>query len=112
MVKIFFLKIILILVLTGCDYTPIYSTKDGQFNIKVLSYEGDREINSKILSKLRIHKNINSELVQIKFNTTTKKMLFLKTLLVKQKNISWKLKRYTIIINELEKNYSINETLK
>ena len=50
-----------------------------------------------------MHKNINSELVQIKFNTTYQKMLFLKTLLVKQKNISWKQNDYTIIINELEK---------
>ena len=113
MVKIFFLKIILILVLTGCDYTPIYSTKDGQFNIKVLSYEGEREINSKILSKLRIHKNINSELVEIKFNTTYQKNVVAKNLAGKAEEYQLEAKtNYTIIINELEKNYSINESFK
>ncbi len=80
MIKKFILKIIIILILTSCDYTPIYSTKDGQFNIKVLSNEGDRETNSKILSKFRMHKNINSELVQIKFNTTYQKNVVSKKL--------------------------------
>ena len=113
MIKIFFLKIILILVLSGCDYTPIYSTKDGQFNIEVLSYEGDREINSKILSKFRMHKNINSELVQIKFNTTYQKYVISKNLAGKAEEYQLEAKtNYTIIINDLEKNYIISENFK
>lgn len=113
MVKIFFLKVILILLLIGCDYTPIYSIKDGQLNIEVLSYEGDREINSKILSKFRMHKNINSELVQIKFNTTYQKNVVSKNLAGKAEEYQLEAKTiYTIIINELEKNYSVTETFK
>ena len=113
MIKIFFLKIILILVLSGCDYTPIYSTKDDQFNIEVLSYQGDREINSKILSKFRMHKNINSELVQIKFNTTYQKNVISKNLAGKAEEYQLEAKtNYTIIINDLEKNYIISENFK
>ena len=110
--KIFF-KNNSVLQLTGCDYTPIYSIKDGQLNIEVLSYEGDREINSKILSKFRMHKNINSELVQIKFNTTEQKNVVAKNLAGKAEEYQLEAKtNYTIIINELEKNYSINESFK
>ena len=113
MVKKFFLKIILILILTGCEYTPIYSTNDGHFNIKVLSYEGDREINSKILSKFRLHKNINSELIQIKFSTTYQKSDVSKNLAGKaEEYLLQATTNYTIITSGLEKNFSIKESFK
>ena len=111
MVKKFFLKIILILILTGCEYTPIYSTNDGHFNIKVSSYEGDREINSKILSKFRLHKNINSELIQIKFSTTYQKSDVSKNLAGKaEEYLLQATTNYTIITSGLEKNFSIKES--
>ena len=113
MVKKFFLKIILILILTGCEYTPIYSTNDGNFNIKVSSYEGDREINSKILSKFRLHKNINSELIQIKFSTTYQKSDVSKNLAGKaEEYLLQATTNYTIITSGLEKNFSIKESFK
>ena len=113
MVKKFFLKIILILILTGCEYTPIYSTNDGSFNIKVSSYEGDREINSKILSKFRLHKNINSELIQIKFSTTYQKSDVSKNLAGKaEEYLLQATTNYTIITSGLEKNFSIKESFK
>ena len=113
MVKKFFLKIILILILTGCEYTPIYSTNDGHFNIKVSSYEGDREINSKILSKFRLHKNINSELIQIKFSTTYQKSDVSKNLTGKaEEYLLQATTNYTIITSGLEKNFSIKESFK
>ena len=113
MIKTFFLKIILILILIGCDYTPIYSAKDGQFNIEILSYEGDREINSKILSKFRIHKNINSELIQIKFSSTYQKNDVSKNLAGKaEEYLLEATTNYTIITSNLEKNFIIKESFK
>ena len=113
MVKKFILKIILILILTGCDYKPIYSTNDGQFNIEVLSYEGDREINSKILSKFRLHKNINSELIQIKFSTTYQKSDVSKNLAGKaEEYLLEAMTNYTIITSSLEKKFIIKESFK
>mgnify|MGYP001156766843 CR=1 FL=1 len=113
MVKKFILKIILTLILVGCDYTPIYSTNDGQFNIEVSSYEGDREINSKILSKFRMHKNPNSELIQIKFNSTYQKSDVSKNLAGKaEEYLLEATTNYTIITSNLEKNFIIQESFK
>ena len=113
MIKKFILKIILILILTACDYTPIYSAKDGQFNIEILSYEGDREINSKILSKFRIHKNANSELIQIKFSSTYQKNDVSKNLAGKaEEYLLEATTNYTIITSNLEKNFIIKESFK
>ena len=57
----------------------------------------------KILSKLRIHKNINL-LVEIKFNTTYQKNVVAKNLAGKAEEYQLEAKtNYTIIINELEK---------
>ena len=60
-----------------------------------------------------MHKNINSELVQIKFNTTYQKNVVSKNLAGKAEEYQLEAKTiYTIIINELEKNYSVTETFK
>ena len=113
MIKKFILKIIIILILTSCDYTPIYSTKDGQFNIEILSYEGDREINSKILTKFRMHKNTNSELIQIKFSSTYQKSDVSKDLAGKaEEYLLEAITNYTIITSNLEKNFIIKESFK
>jgi hypothetical protein len=113
MIKKFILKIIIILILTSCDYTPIYSTKDGQFNIEILSYEGDREINSKILTKFRMHKNTNSELIQIKFSSTYQKSDVSKDLAGKaEEYLLEAVTNYTIITSNLEKNFIIKESFK
>ncbi len=113
MIKTFILKIILILILTACDYAPIYSAKDSQFNIEILSYEGDREINSKILSKFRVHKNTNSELIQIKFSSTYQKNDVSKNLAGKaEEYLLEATTNYTIITSNLEKNFIIKESFK
>ena len=113
MIKKFILKIIIILILTSWDYTPIYSTKDGQFNIEILSYEGDREINSKILTKFRMHKNTNSELIQIKFSSTYQKSDVSKDLAGKaEEYLLEAVTNYTIITSNLEKNFIIKESFK
>ena len=54
----------------SCGFSPMYSMKDSQnLNIEVMSAEGDREINLNLKSKLRIHKNPNSQLFRIVINS-------------------------------------------
>ena len=53
-------KIIIILLstlyLASCGFTPIYSKKDLNFQIKTIQFEGNREIRSILLSNLNLYK--------------------------------------------------------
>ena len=60
--------------LTSCGYSPIYSSKEDQrLNIEILEYEGDRQINLEIISKLNFHDNEQSDLIKLSINTYYKK---------------------------------------
>jgi len=66
--------LLLFLFLTSCGYTPIYSSKENnRLNISVENYEGDNDVNFKLISKLRTHKNLNTEEFKIKIKTDYKK---------------------------------------
>jgi len=114
MIKKIFFKLFLIILLTNCDYTPIYSVNDeDRFNIEVTNFEGDREINSKIISKLRVHKNESLELYQISFNTSYSKNIISKNLEGKAEEYQLDAMTSYIIINEnFKKNFSVTESFK
>ena len=42
------------LYLASCGFTPIYSKKDLNFQIKTIQFEGNREIRSILLSNLNL----------------------------------------------------------
>ena len=49
---------IIILLVTGCGYSPLYSNKNNQnINIEIVDYEGDKVVNSIIRSRLKVHKD-------------------------------------------------------
>ena len=62
MKKIFFLKFIILLILiTSCGYTPIFSTKDVKFSIASIQMTGDENLNKILESKLKIYNDSNQE---------------------------------------------------
>lgn len=73
MIKKFSKLIIIFLFLSNCGYTPIYSNVDNDINIEVLSFSGDKRINSRLLQKLKRNKNSNSETFKIEIVTQYKK---------------------------------------
>tara|TARA_B100000035_G_scaffold310689_1_gene318949 strand:+ start:1526 stop:1981 length:456 start_codon:yes stop_codon:yes gene_type:complete len=93
--------LLLFLFLTSCGYTPIYSSKENnRLNISVENYEGDNDINFKIISKLRTHKNLNTEEFKIKIKTDYKKTDL-------SKDITGKIQDYELTISStFEINYS------
>ena len=50
----------IILIINGCGYTPIYSSKSNSFKINNIEYE-DNKINEKIVKSLKLVSNINSQ---------------------------------------------------
>ena len=67
-------KIIIFIFLSGCGYTPLYSSFNNEKeNIQILNSVGDNKINSKIISKLRIHNNADKDLIKISLNTVYRK---------------------------------------
>ncbi len=103
MIKKIFVPLLIFLFFTNCGYTPIYSSKENnRLNISVENYEGDNDINFKILSKLRIHKNINSKEFKINIRTDYKKTDL-------SKDITGKVQDYELTISAtFEVNYADN----
>ena len=54
-----FLLFTIILIINGCGYTPIYSSKSNSFKINNIEYE-DNKINQKIVKSLKSISNNNS----------------------------------------------------
>ena len=62
MIKKKLIRIFIILfLLTGCGYTPIYSNKDINFSILDLKTSGNNMVNQIIENRLRNYKNSNAE---------------------------------------------------
>ena len=49
--------IIILLIISGCGYKPIFSSKDVNFSIENINLEGDKKINKIIVRKLAIFQN-------------------------------------------------------
>ena len=69
MIKKTFQNFVLLLFLSSCGYEALYSVRNDPLNIKVLSYEGDTSINSKLIQKLKRYQNSNYELNEINIKT-------------------------------------------
>ena len=59
MIKKIALTAFLILFLNGCNYQPIYSSKNVKFSIGKFQSSGDNKINKLLIKKLEIYKNDN-----------------------------------------------------
>jgi hypothetical protein len=64
----------LIVFLSGCGYSPMFSKKNGQnLNIEITNYEGDSKLNSVIRSRFKIYSDEKARLFKIKINTSYQK---------------------------------------
>ena len=112
MVYKLFIKLILFVALTSCGYSPIYSSKEDQrLNIEILEYEGDRQINLEIISKLNFHDNEQSDLIKLSINTYYKKNDLTKSLTgeIEQYQIEAQT-TYSIMTKSSKKTFTNTET--
>tara|TARA_Y100001970_G_scaffold282949_1_gene396990 strand:+ start:179 stop:628 length:450 start_codon:yes stop_codon:yes gene_type:complete len=70
MIKNIVFILILSLFSSNCGFSPIYSSTSENLNINLISADGDNDINIGIKSKLRLHKNLSSPLIEIQLDTT------------------------------------------
>tara|TARA_B100000989_G_scaffold276615_1_gene236976 strand:+ start:346 stop:801 length:456 start_codon:yes stop_codon:yes gene_type:complete len=98
------------LFLSNCGFSPLYSVnKVNDINIEVLSYEGDREINLDLISKLKFHKNSNGKLYKVNINTKYKKTTLTKNLAGETEEYQLQSNTtFTIISDNLEEQFNAN----
>ena len=68
MIKKIALSALLILFLNGCNYQPIYSSKNIKFSIGEFQSSGDNKINKLLIKKLEIYKNDNFNTAKYNLN--------------------------------------------
>jgi hypothetical protein len=78
MLKKFVLFIILVLVISGCDYSPIHSIKTNNIEIKIISMSGDKEINNYLSKELEKKSKASSEKMEVIINTNFSKRVLAK----------------------------------
>ena len=78
MLKKFVLFIILVLISSGCDYSPIHSIKTNDIEIKIMSMSGDKEINNYLSKELEKKSKASSEKIEIIINTNFSKRVLAK----------------------------------
>ena len=78
MLKKIALFIILVLLSSGCDYTPIHSIKTSNTEIKIISMSGDKEINNYLSKELEKKSKTSSEKIEVKINTNFSKRVLAK----------------------------------
>ena len=78
MLKKFVLFIILVLLSSGCDYTPIHSIKTNNTEIKIISMSGDKEINNYLSKELEKKSKASSEKIEVVINTNFSKRVLAK----------------------------------
>ena len=78
MLKKFILFTILVLLTSGCDYSPIHSIKTNNTEIKIISMSGDREINNYLSKELKKKSKASSERVDVIINTNFSKRILAK----------------------------------
>ena len=102
MLKKLFLILILLNVLQGCGYSPMYSTNNKlMINIEEINSDGDWELNNYIKSSLRRHSSDNkTEKFKIKLDTIYNKSSI-------EKDSAGNTTKYLF---EIEANVNINST--
>jgi hypothetical protein len=78
MLKKFVLFIILVLLNSGCDYTPIHSIKTNNTEIKIINMSGDKEINNYLSKELEKKSKASSEKIEVIINTNFSKRVLAK----------------------------------
>ena len=78
MLKKFVLFIILVLLSSGCDYSPIHSIKTDNTEIKIISMSGDKEINNYLSKELEKKSKASSEKIEVIINTNFSKRVLAK----------------------------------
>lgn len=78
MLKKIALFIILVLLSSGCDYTPIHSIKTSNTEIKIISMSGDKEINNYLSKELEKKSKASSEKIEVIINTNFSKRVLAK----------------------------------
>ena len=78
MLKKFVLFIILVLLSSGCDYTPIHSIKTNNTEIKIINMSGDKEINNYLSKELEKKSKASSEKIEVIINTNFSKRVLAK----------------------------------
>jgi len=53
----------LLILLTSCDYSPIYSTKDSKFKINEIKTTGNKKLNKIFIKRITKYKNNSSNLI-------------------------------------------------
>ena len=116
MIKKIFSSLIVLMILVGCGYQPIYSSKNLNFNINQLELKGDIDLNRQIrdrLSNFQSNKSDQSVIYNIKINTTSNR-----TISTKDAKGNPALYALTVTINlsyssliESEKNKSFSESV-
>ena len=71
MIKKITLTALLILFLNGCNYQPIYSSKNVEFSIGKFQSSGDNKINKLLIKKLEIYKNDNLDTTKYNLNISS-----------------------------------------
>ena len=111
MIKKIILSVFLFLFLTNCGFTPLYSTKEmNDINIEILKYEGDKDINLNLVSKLRANSNPDGKLYKIIIVTNYAKTTLTNNLAgipeeyQLQSNVT-----FTVIQNNSERKFNVNE---
>ena len=68
MIKKIVLAALFVLFLNGCNYQPIYSSKNVQFSLGEFQLSGDNKINKLLIRKLEIYKNDNLDTKKYNLN--------------------------------------------
>ena len=116
MIKKILSTLIVLIILVGCGYQPIYSSKNLNFNINQLELKGDIDLNRQIrdrLSNFQSSKSDQSVIYNIKINTTSNR-----TISTKDAKGNPTLYALTVTINlsystlgETEKDKSFSESI-
>tara|TARA_B100001027_G_scaffold95402_1_gene65522 strand:+ start:688 stop:1152 length:465 start_codon:yes stop_codon:yes gene_type:complete len=114
MIKKIILSLILYLFIANCGFTPLYSAKGlNDINIEVLSYEGDREINLNLVSKLTALKaNVNpgGKLYKVKILTDYKKTTLSNNLAGEAEEYQLQSTvKFTVIEKNSKREFNLNE---
>ena len=78
MIKKILSTLTVLMILVGCGYQPIYSSKNLNFNINQLELKGDIDLNRQIrdrLSNFQSSKSDQSVIYNIKINTTSNRTI-------------------------------------
>ena len=71
MIKKIALTVLFVLFLNGCNYQPIYSSKNVRFSIGEFQSYGDNKINKLLIKKLEIYRNDNLDTTKYNLNITS-----------------------------------------